>query len=48
MAKRQNLQLTITIMKTILPKNTSGKKWVLLGYGTIKGQTVTIIAKKYD
>ena len=29
-------------------QNTSGKNGVLLGYGTIKGQTVTIIANKYD
>lgn len=29
-------------------QNTSGKNGVLLGYGTIKGQTVTIIANKND
>lgn len=29
-------------------QNTSGKNGVLLGYGTIKGQTVTIIANKYN
>lgn len=29
-------------------QNTSGKNGVLLGCGTIKGQTVTIIANKYD
>lgn len=49
MAKRQNLQLTIAIMLgNNLPKIHQEKNGVLLGYGTIKGQTVTIIANKYD
>lgn len=29
-------------------KNTQGKNGVLLGYGAISGQTVTIIANKFD